>query len=68
MKIIDFHTHLDDRWFDTPLLSQQQFMAGLAERLDSVRFAGLTEAELEQVLWRTSATLLHLDNTPGELA
>lgn len=29
MKIIDFHTHLDDRWFQMPLLSQADFMAGL---------------------------------------
>src|SRR2546423_13522179 len=28
-RIIDFHTHLDDRWFDQPLLSEQDFMAGL---------------------------------------
>lgn len=31
MKTIDFHTHLDDRWFQSPLLSQEQFMAGLDE-------------------------------------
>jgi uncharacterized protein len=29
MRIIDFHTHLDDRWFDAPLLTQKQFVAGL---------------------------------------
>ncbi len=29
MRIIDFHTHLDDRWFDAPLLTQGQFVAGL---------------------------------------
>lgn len=29
MKIIDFHTHLDDRWFDSPLLDQSSFMAGM---------------------------------------
>jgi len=29
MRIIDFHTHLDDRWFQTPLFSQADFMAGL---------------------------------------
>jgi predicted TIM-barrel fold metal-dependent hydrolase len=29
MRIIDFHTHLDDRWFDQPLLSEQAFIDGL---------------------------------------
>jgi len=29
MRIIDFHTHLDDRWFDQPLLSEQAFIEGL---------------------------------------
>lgn len=29
MRIIDFHTHLDDRWFDQPLLSEQAFLDGL---------------------------------------
>jgi predicted TIM-barrel fold metal-dependent hydrolase len=29
MRVIDFHTHLDDRWFDQPLLSQSDFIAGL---------------------------------------
>jgi len=29
MRIIDFHTHLDDRWFDTPLLTAQQYINGL---------------------------------------
>ena len=29
MRVIDFHTHLDDRWFDTPLLSEQAFIEGL---------------------------------------
>jgi len=29
MPIIDFHTHLDDRWFDTPLLSEDDFIAGM---------------------------------------
>ena len=29
MRIIDFHTHLDDRWFSTPLLSEDEFVAGL---------------------------------------
>jgi predicted TIM-barrel fold metal-dependent hydrolase len=29
VRIIDFHTHLDDRWFQTPLLSEQAFMEGL---------------------------------------
>src|SRR5437868_4815398 len=29
MPIIDFHTHLDDRWFDAPLLDQSSFIAGL---------------------------------------
>jgi predicted TIM-barrel fold metal-dependent hydrolase len=29
MRIIDFHTHLDDRWFDQPLLSEQAFVEGL---------------------------------------
>ena len=27
--IIDFHTHLDDRWFDQPLMSQDDFLAAL---------------------------------------
>jgi predicted TIM-barrel fold metal-dependent hydrolase len=40
----------------------------LADRLDSVRYAGLNETELEQVLWRTSAKLLHLDDIPGDPA
>lgn len=31
MRIIDFHTHLDDRWFQAPLLTQLQFMTGLEE-------------------------------------
>ena len=29
MQVIDFHTHLDDRWFSTPLLSGQEFIAGM---------------------------------------
>jgi predicted TIM-barrel fold metal-dependent hydrolase len=29
MRIIDFHTHLDDRWFDMKLMSQAEFIAGL---------------------------------------
>jgi predicted TIM-barrel fold metal-dependent hydrolase len=29
MRIVDFHTHLDDRWFDTLLLSQEAFLAGM---------------------------------------
>ena len=29
LEIIDFHTHLDDRWFDQPLLSEPDFIAGL---------------------------------------
>src|SRR3954470_19616591 len=29
MRIIDFHTHLDDHWFDQPLLSPDDFIAGL---------------------------------------
>jgi len=29
MRIIDFHTHLDGRWFDAPLLDQASFMAGM---------------------------------------
>jgi uncharacterized protein len=29
MRIIDFHTHLDDRWFDMPLLDPPTFIAGL---------------------------------------
>lgn len=29
MKIIDFHTHLAEWWFQTPLLTPQQFLAGL---------------------------------------
>ena len=28
-RIIDFHTHLDDHWFSTPLLSEEDFVAGL---------------------------------------
>jgi predicted TIM-barrel fold metal-dependent hydrolase len=28
-RLIDFHTHLDDRWFDQPLLSEADFTAGL---------------------------------------
>jgi predicted TIM-barrel fold metal-dependent hydrolase len=28
-KIIDFHTHLDDRWFDRPLINPTTFLAGL---------------------------------------
>ncbi len=27
--IIDFHTHLDDRWFDRPLMDPPTFLAGL---------------------------------------
>jgi hypothetical protein len=27
--IIDFHTHLDDRWFDQPLMDSEIFLAGL---------------------------------------
>ncbi len=27
--IIDFHTHLDDRWFDRPLMDAPSFLAGL---------------------------------------
>jgi len=29
VKIIDFHTHLDDRWFDAPLMDQPTYLAGL---------------------------------------
>src|SRR5262245_23534892 len=29
MRIIDFHTHLDDFWFSTPLLSCDEFVAGI---------------------------------------
>jgi len=29
MRIIDFHTHLDDRWFDAPLMNQHTYLAGL---------------------------------------
>lgn len=29
MKIIDFHTHLQSHWFQTPLLTEEEFMAGL---------------------------------------
>ncbi|MHC4795402.1 MAG: amidohydrolase family protein [Planctomycetota bacterium] len=29
MKIIDFHTHLDDRWFDVPLIDPESFIEGL---------------------------------------
>jgi len=29
MKIIDFHTHLSDLWFDSPLISEQQYLDGL---------------------------------------
>jgi predicted TIM-barrel fold metal-dependent hydrolase len=32
----------------------------LADRLDAVRYAGLTEVELEKVLWQNAARLLHL--------
>jgi predicted TIM-barrel fold metal-dependent hydrolase len=28
-RIIDFHTHLDDRWFDQPLLTDREFIDGL---------------------------------------
>ena len=28
-KIIDFHAHLDDRWFDQPLMDTRAFLAGL---------------------------------------
>ncbi len=27
--IIDFHAHLDDRWFDQPLMSREQFIAAM---------------------------------------
>src|SRR5439155_4100558 len=33
----------------------------IADRLDSVRHAGLSDDELEMVLWRNSARLLHLN-------
>ena len=33
----------------------------LEDRLDAVRFAGLTAAESEAVLWRNAARLLHWD-------
>ena len=29
MKIIDFHTHLQERWFQTPLLDENEFLAGM---------------------------------------
>ena len=29
MKILDFHTHLADRWFDTPLITEDEFLFGL---------------------------------------
>jgi hypothetical protein len=29
MKIIDFHTHLQTHWFDSPLLTEQEFLAGM---------------------------------------
>lgn len=29
MRIIDFHTHLADRWFETPLIGEADFVAGL---------------------------------------
>jgi uncharacterized protein len=29
MRTIDFHTHLDDHWFSTPLLSETDFAAGM---------------------------------------
>jgi len=29
MRIIDFHTHLDDHWFDAPLMDQTTYLAGL---------------------------------------
>ena len=29
MNIIDFHTHLDERWLQTPLPSRQELLAGM---------------------------------------
>lgn len=29
LNIIDFHTHLDDRWFEKPLISEAEFLAGM---------------------------------------
>ena len=29
MKIIDFHTHLQTHWFQKPLLSETEFIAGM---------------------------------------
>lgn len=29
MRVIDFHTHLDKRWFDVPLLGEAEFIAGM---------------------------------------
>lgn len=29
LSVIDFHTHLDDRWFDKPLVSEADFLAGM---------------------------------------
>ena len=33
----------------------------LADRLDSVHYARLGEADLEKILWRNAARLLHLE-------
>lgn len=30
MRIIDFHTHLDERWFESPLMGEADYLAGLA--------------------------------------
>ena len=39
----------------------------LEDRLDAVRFAGLSEAESEAVLWRNAAELLHWEGeAPAE--
>lgn len=29
MRILDFHTHLADRWFQTPLISEAEFLAAM---------------------------------------
>ncbi len=29
MKIIDFHTHLDERWFHNRLMTHEDFLAGM---------------------------------------
>src|SRR5437660_1535939 len=120
MRIIDFHTHLDERWFDRPLMDIGTFIDGLDrcgveraciftmmglyedcrrnndllaartadvkylvdtvgadrvvfgsdfglsdwmiidDRLDSIRLAGLSESDVEKILYSNAAKLLHL--------